>query len=186
METLKTERLVLKPPTLADVPEITRQIGNWNVARMLARVPHPYASSDCEPWIVRSAERNAAGLDLVYAIHCKALIGVMSVEDFDGVPVFGYWLAEPAWGKGYATEAGAAVLRYAFEKHNVEEIRSSVFRDNAASLKVQKKLGFIMTGAGTTFSLAQNAEVESIKTVLARQAFKTAVHTWHATKSTQH
>jgi RimJ/RimL family protein N-acetyltransferase len=185
METLTTKRLTLKAPTLADAPEIARQIGNWEVARMLARVPHPYVLADCEPWITRSAERNASGHDMVYAIHCEGLIGVMSVEDFDAVPVFGYWLAQPSWGKGYATEAATAILRHAFETHDVSEIKSSVFKDNDASLNVQKKLGFEVTGAGTTFSLARNAEVESIKTTLTRQAFINAAHMRAATNPTR-
>ena len=180
MQTLTTKRLALKPPTLADAPEITRHIGNWNVARMLARVPHPYALADCEPWIERSAERNAAGLDMVYAVHrretgAQTLIGVMSVENFDGVPLFGYWLCEPAWGKGYATEAGAKILATAFHRFGVKEVRSSVFHDNDASLNVQRKLGFEATGVGTTTSVARNADVKSIKTTLTRQSFKMAL-----------
>ncbi len=186
MQTLTTKRLTLKAPTLADVPEIVRHIGNWNVARMLARVPHPYAPADCEPWIARSMERNTAGLDMVYAIHCQGLIGVVSVEDFDIVPVFGYWLAESAWGKGYATEAGAAVLAQAFDGSDVSEIKSSVFQDNDASLRVQNKLGFEETHAGTTWSLARNTNVESVKTTLTRVAFDNAACRCTATNPTQH
>ncbi len=186
MQTLTTPRLLLKAPTLEDAPEIARHIGNWNVARMLARVPHPYALSDCKPWIARSTERNAEGLDMVYAIHCEGLIGVMSIEDFDAVPVFGYWLAEPAWGKGYATEAGAAVLAHTFNQRGVGEITSSVFHDNVASLTVQKKLGFAVTHRGSTWSLSRNADVESIKTTLTRKAFKNAIRMCTATNPTQH
>ena len=185
MQTLTTKRLTLKAPTLDDVPAVARHVGNWNVAHMLARVPHPYAFADCEPWIARSAERNAAGLDMVYAIHCDGLIGVISVEDFDAVPVFGYWLAEPAWGKGYATEAGAAALAQAFDRNNVSEIGSSVFHDNDASLSVQKKLGFEVAHLGTTWSLARNAEVESIKTTLTRKAFDDAAQRRAASNPTQ-
>ena len=36
-----------------------------------------------------------AGLDMAFTIHRERLIGMMSLEGFDGVPVFGYWLAEP-------------------------------------------------------------------------------------------
>jgi RimJ/RimL family protein N-acetyltransferase len=180
MQTLTTKRLTLKAPTLADAPEIVKHISNWNVARMLARVPHPYGLADCEQWIARGAERIVAGLDMVYAIHAEGLIGVMSIEDFDSIPVFGYWLAEPAWGHGYATEAGAAILHNAFDRRDVSEIKSSVFKDNDASLNVQKKLGFEVAQVGTTWSLARNAEVESIKTKLSRQAFEDATH-MHAT-----
>ncbi|MGB8816967.1 MAG: GNAT family N-acetyltransferase [Rhizobiaceae bacterium] len=184
METLTTKRLVLKAPTLADVPEITRKIGNWNVARMLARVPHPYVPEDCAPWIAHITERNAAGLDMAYAIHRQGLIGVMSVEAFDGVPVFGYWLAETAWGQGYATEAGVAVLRHAFQTQSASEIKSSVFHDNEPSLKVQKKLGFEVASIGTTYSVSRKADVPSIKTTLSRQAFDNAVNARCATDPT--
>lgn len=176
METLTTKRLVLKAPTLADVLEITEQIGNWNVARMLARVPYPYVQTDCERWIAYISERNAAGHDMAYAIHREGLIGVVAVEEFDGIPVFGYWLAEAAWGQGFATEASVAVLRRAFDCHVISEIRSSVFRDNQASLNVQMKLGFEETQVGSTFCLSRNAEVKCLKTILTRNGFERAGH----------
>lgn len=179
MATLTANRLMLKAPTAADAPEIVKHIGNWNVARMLARVPHPYVAEDCALWIAHVTGQNAAGLDMIYAIYRQDLdqqdlIGVMSVEDISGEPVLGYWLAESAWGQGYATEAGAAVLHHAFQEKTVNEIKSSVFQDNESSLKVQKKLGFVATSIGTTYSASRKVDVPSIKTTLSRKAFENA------------
>ncbi len=44
-EPIQTDRLVLRPPESGDAPRIHRLIGDWEVARMTANVPHPYALS---------------------------------------------------------------------------------------------------------------------------------------------
>ncbi len=184
METLTTKRLMLKAPTTADTPEIVKHISNWNVARMLARVPHPYAQDNCLSWIAHVTERNSAGLDHFFAIYRESLIGIMSVEDFGSAPVFGYWLAQSAWRQGYATEAGVAVLRHAFREKTTNEIKSSVFQDNEPSLKVQKKLGFEVTSIGTTYSVSRKVDVPSINTALSRKAFEKAGHMQSVTNPT--
>ena len=47
-----------------------------------------------------------------------------------------------AWGKGYATEAGRAMLGYVFAHSALDEIYATIDPDNAASLHVAAKLGF--------------------------------------------
>jgi len=48
---LTTPRLRLRPLRPADAPRVQALCGNWNVARMLARVPHPYPDGLAEAWI---------------------------------------------------------------------------------------------------------------------------------------
>ena len=43
---LATERLLLRRPDDRDVDAIVSVVGDWEVARRLARVPHPYNPSD--------------------------------------------------------------------------------------------------------------------------------------------
>ena len=50
-----------------------------------------------------------------------------------------------AWGKGYATEAGAMVIRYAFRELNLEKVWATVMGDNA-SRKTLEKLGYRQCG----------------------------------------
>ncbi len=142
MDILVTKRLTLRPPLEVDIDDIAEFIGNKNVSRMLARVPYPYFRKDAEWWIEHVSRNIDAGLDMAFTIHRERLIGAITVEGFDGVPKLGYWLAEPYWGKGFATEAAAAVLSHAFKTRDVERIASGVFTDNHGSLNVQKKLGF--------------------------------------------
>jgi RimJ/RimL family protein N-acetyltransferase len=46
-----------------------------------------------------------------------------------------------AWGKGYATEAGAAALRWGFDTLLADEIVSAILPGNAASIRVAERLG---------------------------------------------
>ncbi|BAJ26970.1 MULTISPECIES: GNAT family N-acetyltransferase [Kitasatospora] len=63
----------------------------------------------------------------------------------DGMPVTGIeagWrLHRDAWGHGYATEAGRAVLHYAFEELGLPEILALIAADNAPSRAVARRLG---------------------------------------------
>ncbi len=58
----------------------------------------------------------------------------------------GWHLRRSAWGAGFATEAGAAALRYAFAKLALPEIYAVVDVDNLASQKVVKRLNMLHLG----------------------------------------
>ena len=55
---------------------------------------------------------------------------------------FGFRLALPYWGKGLATEAGAAWVHAAFNEADIEQVKAMVHPENAASIRVLTKLGF--------------------------------------------
>ena len=58
----------------------------------------------------------------------------------------GYRFIKNSWGKGYATEAAAASLRYGFEKLGIKRIVGRALPGNLASIRVLEKCG--MTYAG--------------------------------------
>ncbi|MFK0163343.1 GNAT family N-acetyltransferase [Rhizobium sp. NPDC090279] len=53
----------------------------------------------------------------------------------------GWRLSVRHWGNGYATEAGAALMRHAFTVLNLEEILSVAVHDNRRALAVMRKIG---------------------------------------------
>lgn len=172
MHVLVTRRLTLRPPILLDAEDIALGLGNWNVARMLGPVPFPYHRQDAEEWVESLAGRSRG---LVYTIHRERLIGVVSIEGGGPIPHLGYWLGEPWHGRGFMTEAAHALLAYAFAALGVEEIASSAFIDNPASLRVQEKLGFTVTGIGETWSRPRGTTVSALTTRLTAAGFA-AVH----------
>lgn len=54
----------------------------------------------------------------------------------------GYYLGRAAWGRGYATELGGAVVRHGFERLRLARIVAVVRPENHASQRVLGKLGF--------------------------------------------
>ena len=171
MQILVTHRLTLRPPALPDAEDIAAWLSDWTVARMLAPVPHPYRLADASEWIERAHDKPR---DLIYTIHRERLIGVVSIENIADEPQLGYWLGSRWHGHGFMTEAACRLLAHAFDAHGLSTVRSSVFIDNPASLAVQRKLGFVETGRGHTWSRSRQAIVETTTTALTRQAFAAA------------
>ncbi|OWY37877.1 GNAT family N-acetyltransferase [Xenophilus sp. AP218F] len=58
----------------------------------------------------------------------------------------GYELARPAWGQGYMSEALGAILPWGFQHMALNRVEAQVHPDNAASLKLLRKLGFQQEG----------------------------------------
>lgn len=58
----------------------------------------------------------------------------------------GYRFIKKAWGKGYATEAAYACLKYGFEKLHLERIVGRAMPENTASLRVLEKCGMQYVG----------------------------------------
>ena len=71
MPRLETDRLLLRPPEFRDVPAITTWIGDWDVAKNLASVPHPYREQDAREFVARTIRRHATGEGYCFAIERK-------------------------------------------------------------------------------------------------------------------
>ena len=60
----------------------------------------------------------------------------------EGSAELGYWIAEPYWKKGYATEACKILIRRAFDDLAVDRIYATYKISNTASKRVLEKLDF--------------------------------------------
>jgi RimJ/RimL family protein N-acetyltransferase len=167
---IETERLVLRPVGEGDLDAIVVGIGDLAVSKMLARVPYPYARADAESFL--AATREAAGRNIALTIADQGgVVGGLGLTGLRSEREFGYWLAKPAWGKGYATEAGRAFLAFLFGEAALDIVRSGVFHDTPASLRVQSKLGFEKVGTRMVRCLARGRDIEHIDTILTRDRY---------------
>lgn len=178
---LETRRLVLRAFDFADVPRIARYAGDLAVSRMLARVPHPYTEAHASAFIGDMLASNATGDGLGLAIARRkepgALIGSVSfTRAGPAAPEatsaeIGWWLGPPYWGRGFATEAVSAMIALAFSDPALERLTAGAFAGNAASLRVQEKLGFVRIGTSEKESLAQGALLAHVDMELSRATF---------------
>jgi RimJ/RimL family protein N-acetyltransferase len=66
--TLETPRLLLRPFTVADAPEVHRLAGEREVASTTLHIPHPYEEGMAEHWIGTHQEQYARGEGVHFAI----------------------------------------------------------------------------------------------------------------------
>lgn len=149
--TLQTDRLVLRPMTLSDGPDVQRLAGDPAIADTTLRIPHPYEDGMAEAWIATQPEAFAEGRSVVFAITLREtgeLIGSIGLElnpDHE-CGEMGYWIGRAFWSRGYATEAGRAVLCYGFATLGLNRIEAHHFCRNPASGRVLRKLGMAHEG----------------------------------------
>lgn len=174
---LETERLVLRPTEDFDIPALLPLIGEFDVAKYLSRVPHPYHESHAREFLERAREQRAAGTDFNFGITGKGdgtFMGGCGVHLRDEGWEFGYWLGKPYWGKGYATEAARRLVAYAFDELNLPALVAGYFHDNPASGRVLAKLGCTPDGAGQRDCVARGHAVYCHNVKLDRCGFERA------------
>lgn len=168
---IESERLVLRPLAADDIDDLVSEVSDFSVSRMLARVPYPYTRRDGEAFL--AAARRSGNADLALSVTREGrVIGGIGLTALRGQYEFGYWLGSRHWGRGYATEAGQVFLAHVFDSRDLVSVRSGVFVDNPASLRVQAKLGFRENGRRQVECLARGRKVEHIDTVLTRAVFR--------------
>ena len=140
---IATARLVLVTPVTAHAATIAQLANNENVHKWMARLPFPYELADAHHFIETIVPSDKE--------YCLAILkddtfmGVVGLTfGQDGVPELGYWLGEPYWGQGYATEAAQAVVAAA-RAAGAPALRSRALKDNAGSVNVLRKAGFAQT-----------------------------------------
>ncbi|MEG8054909.1 GNAT family N-acetyltransferase [Sphingomonas aerolata] len=109
---LATERLSLRRPNDRDVDAIVGVVGNWEVARRLARVPHPYGPADARFFLDHVIP--AEWVWAVTLLGSDTLLGVIGLTPEEGADAaeLGYWLSPAHWGSGITTEAARAVVAF--------------------------------------------------------------------------
>ena len=165
---IKTERLRIMPPILGDVPRIVKLVGDKDVSWMLGRVPHPYNEDDAAEWVNRAACDIDARTEFAFGVYLPGdgLIGSCGVVKRHDFWEIGYWYGRPYWEQGFATEAGRAVLEWARIEIGVSGFISGHIRDNAASGRVLRKLGFNPVGEKMMFAKARGERVPAIRYTL--------------------
>lgn len=163
---LDTIRLSLRRPAERDIEAIVSIVGDWDVARRLARVPHPYGPDDARFFLERVVPAEwVCAITLRDEDRLIGAVGLTPEKDADTAEL-GYWLCPAHWGQGIATEAARAVVAFGFERLGLERLTSGYFEDNPASGRVLAKLGFVETGRVLRPCMAVGGDVPSVRMVL--------------------
>ncbi len=146
--TLETENLILRPFKDDDVDDYFGVLDSPEVRRWL-HIPESLDRSDAwqqMAWFLGQWELRGTGHWALEEKKSGQFVGRAGLHrperhDWPGVEVG--WLLHPDyWGRGYATEAGAAAVRYGFEDLQVDKLFSCILPENHRSQAVAKRLGF--------------------------------------------
>jgi len=151
---IETERLVVRCWEPRDAPLLKEAVDS-SLDHLRAWMP--WAHADPQPLpakveLLRSFRGHFdLGQDFVYGIftadESEAVGGTgLHRRSFEGVLEIGYWIRASRAGQGLGTEATAAVARVGFEVAEASRIEIRVASENAASLAIPRKLGFVEEG----------------------------------------
>jgi len=174
---LESERLLLVPLSLDDVPGIQRHFANWDIIQHLSdRVPWPYPQDGALTFVrdfaLPSVDR---GEQIVWAIRLKVepgeTVGLISYEAKDtGLGNRGFWLARHLHGQGYMTEAVGLFQDFVFTELGLESFVVMNAVDNPASRRIKEKTGAKFLGE--VHSPHRNGTTRTERWLVTRQSWE--------------
>jgi 8-oxo-dGTP diphosphatase len=159
---LTSARLILRAPEARDADAIYKLMNDWEVVRMLSRLPFPYPREAAEKWITSTADAASRqdGYHFVVTgeeegeeilVGCVGL--TLDIKTRSGE--LGYWVGRRFWGHGVACEAAHRVLAWAFANLPLDRVEAFVSVDNPRSSAVLRHIGMRETGLGERPFLAR-------------------------------
>jgi len=150
METLRTERLILRELRLEDIndffdyaknPNVSLELSGWepyftNKVKALGFLKSYVAKNDT--WAVALRDNGKViGHIKIYPDENRG-----KYSERNGAKLLTYALSEDYWGRGYMTEAVKQVVKYFFDKMRVELLTVFHIPSNVRSKRVIEKCGF--------------------------------------------
>ncbi|HKL98784.1 MAG TPA: GNAT family protein [Mobilitalea sp.] len=159
---LETDRLILRQITnsASDGRDCLEFINDYSVYRYWGSYDEandpdgshkPKKVHKLDYYYLSTMEEYKSGLELTWLMELKdthKVIGEIVLYDFrlKKQADIGYRISKEFWGKGYASEAGQAIIYHAFEEMDLSRLQLRCFRDNPASIRVAEKLNFQVEG----------------------------------------
>lgn len=133
----------------ADADRLVELANNRNVSRYLTcAFPYPYTREDADWWIAIGARENGAVTKVVE--HDGEFVGSIGITPQSGwrsrLAEIGYWLGEPYWGRGIATEALRQMTEHVFASRAYTKLFAGVLEANRPSIAVLEKNGYRLEG----------------------------------------
>lgn len=154
--TLETQRLILRPISLADSEAIQKYFNDWEIIKNLSTViPWPYPSNGAENYISEDALKRIRDISaLIWVLVPKSgpdeAIGVIDFSPGGGAHGDrGFWIASKHQRQGLMSEAIARVNDFLFFTLKIEKFTVVNAKNNVGSRRVKEKTGAKFLKYGT-------------------------------------
>jgi RimJ/RimL family protein N-acetyltransferase len=142
---LETDRLVIRPWEPEDRPAFKALMDDSAVTRYIHH-GIPFTEEEIDEWLGRQA-RQISELDLCMGAAVEkasgAIVGISGAQPLGttGDLELGWIFASGSWGRGYATEAGAAAMSHVLDTLARPRAVAIIHTDNEPSKRVAARLG---------------------------------------------
>ena len=144
---METERVILRPWVETDAEDLFQYASHPEVGPAAGWAVHTSVEHSREVIKTVLSAPETYAVVLKETGHPVGSIGLMvgkashiALPETEGE--IGYWIGVPYWGRGLIPEAVREIMRYGFEKLNLEKIWCGYFDGNIKSKRVQEKCGF--------------------------------------------
>src|SRR5690242_9249070 len=99
-QTLKTDRLLLRPSRAADADRAFEIQSDWEVTRMLSLASYPPNRQETEQWFADHQRQWEVGQAYRFAVVLEGnMVGLVDIDEIaDREGTLGYWLDRAVWG----------------------------------------------------------------------------------------
>ena len=136
-----TERLVLRTAEPGDAEAMHQVLSNPRAMTWWSSLPHE-TLGETEAWLAGMIANGPDHPDFIIEREGQ----VIGKAGFWRLPEVGYILHPDHWGRGLAGEAVGAAIAHVFATTDIDTLSADVDPENAASIRLLERLGFVKTG----------------------------------------
>ena len=140
---IRTPRLILRTARPDDLEAIHAVLSDPRATRWWSSPPHD-TLEQTRVWLEAMMANGPDHPDFVIELDGR----VVGKAGFYEMPDVGYILHPDVWGQGLAGEAVRAAVDHVFATRDVDTLKADVDPENAASIRLLERLGFVRTGFG--------------------------------------
>ena len=151
LPTLETERLILRKMVLNDAEAVFAYASHSEVSRYTLWETHR-SIEDSRAFLEFATQKYENGGEPDWGIVYRGngcLVGACGLVNWEAEHAraeVGFVLSREYWGRGLMSEAVRAILRFGFERMNLNRIEARCIAENAASARVMEKVGMVYEG----------------------------------------
>ncbi|MDP1777966.1 MAG: GNAT family N-acetyltransferase [Brevundimonas sp.] len=138
---IRTPRLILRSARPDDLEAMHAVLSDPRATLWWSTPPHETVEQT-KAWLDGMIANGPDHPDFVVELDGR----VIGKAGFWNLPDVGYILHPDAWGQGLAAEAVGAAIDHVFRTRDLETLTADVDPENAASIRLLERLGFVRTG----------------------------------------
>jgi [ribosomal protein S5]-alanine N-acetyltransferase len=130
-----------------DLEWLVKYANNKNISDTLSDAfPSPYTHNDGLKFLERAnASEPTRMFAIVWNSELAGSVGIFPESDYHRKnAAVAYWVAEPLWGNGIASEAIRQIVAYGFRAFDITRVYAQPFGNNKASHRALEKAGFYL------------------------------------------